>query len=339
MIGNAHFIVAKRKNIVGEQGTLYNWPDLNVAKPCDDCVLVGISAGLEFPNGTEATTSKGYWLHHMVMMNIGPNRMDPTCVGQTSLPHMLLNTTPSKAERVFSSGNERSRVLFTPPFSPNAKMGYFLNKADKFSFIVDLMNMNNHDETLYMTLTYDYLDGRPAGFDNMKAIWLDAAQCGTSEVKPPKETGSYVINATWTANIEGEILGAGGHVHDGGTHLTLSVDGKLVCDSVATYGVGGKGMGGMGMAPTSGGSPAPAINATSHGAGGHDSGGHSGNGEHIVAMSACDGAQMGKYLKKGQKWDLRAYYDYDKHPGMKHDNGKQENVMGISILYIKNPKM
>jgi hypothetical protein len=157
----------------------------------------------------------------MVLLSEGPGRMDPTCVGKESLPHIVVGTTPDKAERFFSSGNERSRVNFAPPWAPEAKMGYFLNDADKFLFIVDLMNMNKQDEVVYMTITYDYLEGRPAGFDNMKAIWLDAAQCGTSEVVPPVQKGIYEVGAEWIANLDGEILGAGGHVHDGGMFKVL----------------------------------------------------------------------------------------------------------------------
>jgi len=33
----------------------------------------------------------------------------------------------------------------------------------------------------------------------------------------------------------GTILKAHGHMHDGGTHLRLSVNGKEMCDSEATY--------------------------------------------------------------------------------------------------------
>jgi hypothetical protein len=50
----------------------------------------------------------------------------------------------------------------------------------------------------------------------------------------------------------------------------------------------------------------------------HD-GGHGGSGsankaeEHITSMSACFGDKLGvKDLKKGQKWNLKAFYDYDK---------------------------
>jgi hypothetical protein len=45
----------------------------------------------------------------------------------------------------------------------------------------------------------------------------------------------------------------------------------------------------------------------SHGGGGKDM-------EHITSMSACYGDKLGvTQLKKGQKWLLEAYYDYNKY--------------------------
>jgi hypothetical protein len=114
----------------------------------------------------------------MVAFTVGSGRMDPTCVNKTSLPHMVIGTDPAKAERFFSSGNERSQARFNPPWVKDQVLGYYLNPTDKFSFIVDLMNQNMDDRVVYMTMTYDYVEGRPAGLDNVKAVWLDAAQCG-----------------------------------------------------------------------------------------------------------------------------------------------------------------
>ena len=75
----------KKKNLVGEYGMLYNYPDLNISKPCDgDCTIVsllaalrlkplinllhqvGINAGLEYPDGGNANTDTGLWLHQFV---------------------------------------------------------------------------------------------------------------------------------------------------------------------------------------------------------------------------------------------------------------------------------
>jgi hypothetical protein len=44
----------------------------------------------------------------------------------------------------------------------------------------------------------------------VQALWLDVAQCGTSEIPPPVQSGQFTSKYSWTANIEGEILGAGG---------------------------------------------------------------------------------------------------------------------------------
>jgi hypothetical protein len=118
-----------------------------------------------------------------------------------------------------------------------------------------------------------------------------------------------------------------GHLHDGGTHVTLTVDGKEVCRSEATYGKSAKG----GMGGPSGPPAAGATDAHSHAV--------KADSEHIVKMSGCPGEKMPvRNLVKGQKWVLNAFYDLDAHQGMKNSKGTQENVMGISIMYIKNPK-
>jgi hypothetical protein len=103
------------------------------------------------------------------------------------------------------------------------------------------------------------------------------------------------------------------HVHDGGTHLTLSVDGKLVCDSVATYGTAGE-TGGMAMSGMTGG-----MTGGSHTGGGQGSSSSGKAEEHITSMSVCFDDKLGvKELKKGQKWNLKAYYDYDKYVNILH---------------------
>jgi hypothetical protein len=162
-------------------------------------------------------------------------------------------------------------------------------------------------------LTYDIVKGHPKDLDDIRVVWFDLAQCGTSEIVPLQQTGKWSLKApTWTANFDGEIIGAAGHLHDGGTNVKLSIDGQQVCDSVATYG----------------GSPEFTSPKTS--GGGH----HGGATQHISKMSTCvAGSESFKatQVKVGQKWDLTALYDYSKNDGMKHENGKQDNIMGIAL--------
>jgi hypothetical protein len=342
---------AGKKNFMGEAGSLFNFPDLEADRPCQgECVLLGMNADLEYPDGRNANTGNGMWLHHMVLFNSGPNRFDPTCVGKTSLPHMLISSSPANSERLMASGNERTQRRFNSPYNPGEKLGYYMNPQDKFALIVDFMNENKDDKVVYLTMTYDYMEGRPEGFSNFRSIWLDVAQCGTSEVRPPKEMGSFEVQQEWVANLNADILGAGGHLHDGGTHLTLTVDGKQVCDSVATYGVtpanngtsGGGGMAGGGMAGGGMAAMGRMVESLSRlaqteGLVPSDGPGHVGGIEHITKMSGCQGPQMGNgKVVKGQKWKITAYYDYSKHDGMKKADNHQSNVMGIAIMMVKN---
>lgn len=262
-------------------------------------------------------TSAGLWLHHYLLYNVGEGRSDPTCKDRdVSLPHVIVGTTAKKSERVFGSGNERTPLLF--PDASTMKIGYRLNENDKFAILVDLMNTNEEDKTAYLTMTYDIVDGHQKDWDDIKPIWLDIAQCGTSEIIPQQQSGKFSMTSNWTSNVEGEIVGAAGHLHNGGSHLTLSVNGQQTCDSVATYG------------------ESPEFIQQ------QDKSGHAHRSamKHISSMSQCWGPSFAmNQIKVGQNWQLEAFYDFDKYQGVLSTEdqikGLQTEVMGISMLYIR----
>lgn len=183
-----------KKSIMGEGGALWNCGDAEIEKPCEECTLLGLVAGLEYPNGTNANIDTGMWMHHMVAFTVGPGRWDPTCLAKKdSLPHFAVGSNPSESERSFSSGNERTplSLLGRKEFIDGDKAGYHLRKEDQYRFIVDLvsrtrfgrvrrmptkyqqMNMNMDDRTVYLTITYDLIDGpMPTGWSNLKPVWF-----------------------------------------------------------------------------------------------------------------------------------------------------------------------
>lgn len=325
-----------KTSITGEAGMLWNFPDLAIPKPCTTCTIVSQVAGLEYPDGKNANIDTGMWLHHMVHFAIGTGRWDPTCVGKPSLPHIDVNATPQNAERYFSSGNERTHVQLDVLGATGTKFGYHIKSTDKFGFIVDLMNMNMQDKTVYMTMTYDIIDGPlPAGWRDVKVVWFDAAQCGTSEVRPPKQSGSFTISSgKWKPNFEGDILGTGGHVHDGGVKITVNYQqGKQLCTSNAGYAEkneyvsGGHTMGGVQSKP---GSHAHGVAS-----------------KHISSMTQCYLSPTGELTKEGswtglpikslspdQSWYVSALYDYDKFEGNKNGKGSQDEIMAIALMYV-----
>ena len=102
--------------------------------------------------------------------------------------------------------------------------GYHITKEDKFAYLVDLMNANMEDRIVYLTMTYDLIPGPlPKGWNSTKTVWLDAFSCGTSEVRPPKEKGSFQISSgNWKPNFEGRVIDIVGHLHDGEFRAVLT---------------------------------------------------------------------------------------------------------------------
>jgi len=301
-----------KKNMVGEEGSLFNYPDKEVRRPCaGDCTLIGIQAGLEYPDGKNANIDTGMWLHHMAMFTIGEGRQDATCRERdVSLPHVFIGATAKSSERFMASGNERTPF----GFGIDTKAGYMLRPSDTFAMAIDLMNENTVDKKVYITMTYDYIEGHPQGWDDVLPVWLDVRQCGTSEVTSPQSKGNFSINYDWTSDVNGEILGAGGHVHDGGIKVTLFQDGKNICDSVASYGA-----------------KKEFVAPERHGA-------HAGI-EHISGMTYCGPSSSWKVdLKAGQKWKLDAAYDFDKYKPSMHASGGLDKIMGIALMYVRKTK-
>jgi hypothetical protein len=298
-----------------EHGMLWNYPDRKVEKPCVECTILKQWAGLEFPNGTDANIDSGLWLHHMVHFTAGPSRWDPVCYNSLSLPHVAVKLAPSSAERYFSSGNERTAFDFNRGGKDMSfGNGYHITADDKFSFLVDLMNTNMEDKLVYMTMTYDIIDGPlPKGWNSTKTVWLDAFSCGTSEVWPPQEHGKFEISSKkWTPNLEGRVIDSIGHLHDGGSEVETKVtDTNSLCTSQTRYSetpnyvFRGPNMEGTHVAE-----------------------------KHISSMTPCQ-LQV-KQMTKNQAWQVIGRYDYDKFEG-NTERGKQGEIMAIDLVVVEIP--
>jgi len=171
-------------------------------------------------------------------------------------------------------------------------------------------------KNVYLTIDFEYIPGAlPAGFKRTRALWLDVTNCGISSVIPPRGQMKFKLNSKkWTVGYSGEMLGVGGHLHDGGTLLNIYKNNDVICASDANYGTGG----------------------------GHSHGRRSiekrqGNGpsadgkEHIQKMTTC--SMMGPVSPNDQIW-IDAQYDFNKHKGFQSKSGAFTEVMGIAIMYL-----
>jgi hypothetical protein len=268
-------------------GMVENHIALGVERPCNDCYITGMQADLVTEDGTSVNIADGLWLHHVVMHDF--SKRDLTCAG-TSLGVL--------GQRFFSSGNERS------PVKSLGRYGYAQpGTSGVWNLVYDLMNMTAQARTVKVAITYDYVPISTPGYRAMTPIWLDINQCGNSE--QPAQEGAYSYNYSLTSEWSGKLIGIGGHIHDGGTNLTIARNGQVFCDSKATYG----------------GSPSYIEHGNSLNMPGLG---------HIARMSRCQGTAENPVttIVPGDTIDLVAYYDSNAHTQMAHP------VMGIAIGYF-----
>jgi len=297
-----------------ETGMVWNLPRPNVKKPCDNCSITGFQSGLLTASGQPANVNNGLWLHHMVVLESGAGHRDATC--PTGLQQVAIGK--SGAERIFASGNERTAGDFG-----EGQYGVKLESGTQLNLLLDLMNMNQAATPVYVTVTYKWVPG--TNVKPVKPLWFDANQCSISEVRAKAQPQYTIQSGNWTSTVAGKFLFMAGHLHDGGSHLTIEQNGRAICDSKVTYG-GDPAYERPNDMNHSGGSA-----TTMPGMPGMDHGGGGDMWTSISNMSACHDNGT---IKAGDRMHITGYYDTTQHPGMMNNKGQPEEVMAIAIVYV-----
>jgi len=207
-------------------GMIENEIFTNVAKPCTNCTLIGVTPDLVYTDGSEANLETGPMLHHAMFAASGGGKSDVTCAGKG--PGLL-------GERFFASGNERTAVDLT-----EFDYGYKIGSSETWNMVIELMNWETEAKTVKLKMTYKYATGSDhSSREALRPVWLDVAQCSlTSHYSVPSGEESDT-HYDWKASFGGELIAAAGHIHDHGVNIELtneSDEGSLLCDSVAGYG-------------------------------------------------------------------------------------------------------
>lgn len=209
----------------GAMGNIDNKIVTNVAKPCTNCTLIGVTPDLVYGDGSEANLATGPMLHHVVFMDQASGKTDVTC--GNSGPGLL-------GQRFFASGNERTAVDLT-----EYAYGYKVGKSDTWNMVMHLANWEAEEKTVYIKMTVKYATGSDAeSRAALTPVWLDQAGCSmTSLIEVP--TGESDTHYDWTATFSGKLIAAAGHIHDHGVREELtnkSSSEALLCNSEAGYG-------------------------------------------------------------------------------------------------------
>jgi len=171
--------------------------------PCGgSCYVTAMEATIRYPNGKEANTDTGAWLHHIALFGSGAG-----------------------AGSIWAAGNER------PTIRLNTQEKYGLNFPASFMLMIDLMTEDTKPKNLTLEITYETVPKTKAGYGAARMYWLTIGE-------PVAKKGVYTFNTmAQTSQVSGNLLYAIGHMHDGGTHMDLKVSGRVVCKSVMHYGV------------------------------------------------------------------------------------------------------
>jgi len=162
------------------------------------------------------------------------------------------------------------------------------------------MNMRHERQKIVFTTTYEFSPVVPKHADLVEPLWVDVGGCGTSDVPSELNASFNFSSPSWTSNLSGRMIFAGGHLHDGGTHLQLLKNGEVVCETIPTY-----------------------HNFSSHMSSKEE--------EHIKSISTCsDFAET----HPGDDWTIKAFYNTSLYAPMQRMDGSLEPVMGISLVYI-----
>jgi len=205
--------------------------------------------------------------------------------------------------------------------------GYYIHPTDSLTLYNELMNMDDFEKEVYLTVNYEYLEGLQEGWNYTKAVWVSigpscsdpkgngygSASSPVNAKGEPKAADAFAVPSTnWTAPWAASMIGTDGHLHDGGTSVELFRDNAQLCTSTAAYGQ----------------SPAYIEHMTAMP-------GMPDTMTHISSMSGCK--MMGN-VATGDTLNIVANYDFKEHQGMLDNKGSLGEIMGIAVVYLTLPQ-
>jgi len=284
------------------EGGMLDASNHNAPAPCQDCTLKYAKTQLVYPDGSVANINTGAWLHHLTLSLRGPTRSDLRCPGGTK-------RIPVGMERILAFHNDRNETFYG--LNALDERGLYVGKDDVFDLELMLKNELNVPKDVQYQIEWEFAEGRPKGWGDVRGIWMDAAPCSAmmSDIDPPKGKDAFtLIGDEWTSSINGQLLNTVGHMHDGGVQVQILQNGKAVCKSDAVYDAKPEYI--------------PSQKAIADGAA---------KMSHISSYSPCNGIGA---IKKGDKLALTASYDFVKNKPALNKIGSESDVMGIAMVFV-----
>jgi len=277
------------------------------------CTILAAQVGVVYTDGKPANPSNGIYIHHILTSDSTKKQKNwvSNCGSPNSPPLNIAGLLGGTAFVGTGEDSTEGGAVYTSD-DGTRNTGYHVGAQDTFTGWAEIVNYNKEPKKIYVFYDLEWVPGIQG--DDVKTVTLTAT-CGGSPMVKLSQTGpTNTTSGKFYFMEDGKVLGARGHLHDGGVKVSLFLNDKFTCASNAVYGdraESDSGMGGTGMA------------------GGHS---HGGGGESaafiktISSMTACKGPYP---VKKGDTMKLVAEYDLSKHPLRSTGSGKAADVMGM----------
>lgn len=188
-------------------GTGYSWM-VDDDFPSDITALEAV-AELQDEKFQRTDTKDGIYNHHVVFMDLSSTQAPGlACEGKAAK-----TTAPS----VFMAGATEIGGMRFAATQGNVKSGYYLKKDRKIVNIIDVINYNNVERTVYVSAEMEYIPGKAAGYLDSRQERVDPGLCGGpsgASIHPPKGVSKFSISSS---NVivarDGYIVNMRGHVH------------------------------------------------------------------------------------------------------------------------------
>ena len=168
-----------------------------------DVVVLEAWSEVRDENMKRAETSDGIYNHHNVFIDV--SKTVPTAYGCES-------GRPSRNMRaaVFAGGATELAIQEYSTKKGDIKTGYYVSKDRRMLNMIDVVNYNKVERTVYTYTELEYLPGKPAGYIDTNLQLIDPGQCGGEHgalIHPPKGVQKFQVNSTGiVAALDGYIL-------------------------------------------------------------------------------------------------------------------------------------
>jgi plastocyanin len=184
----------------------------NLQEPKLDGHVTRMEADIVDENG-EPIPIQRLMLHHIAFLNL--RQTDRTC---SSYKLWDGSTTSFMPERFFAAGEERQRLVYPPGY------GYASAANNEWALAYMVMNHRSSVDTAYIRYTVT-VDDDPQ-IKDVHPYWLDVVNCQADPIYNVPGTGergsTHTRSRDFTIPESGRLIAAGGHLHGGGEHISLT---------------------------------------------------------------------------------------------------------------------